>query len=77
MGDDRIMTVDCTEDNGPIAEWGMLYKSPTEGNMRAAVRESQKKLQDQVTTDSQIDESPRRKAARNDACIYQKKVDDK
>ena len=77
MGDDRIMTVDCTKDNGPIAEWDMLYKSPTEGNMRAAVRESQKKLQDQVTTDSQIDESPRRKAARNDACIYQKKVDDK
>ena len=30
MGDDRIMTVDCTEDTGPIAEWDMLYKSPTE-----------------------------------------------
>ena len=73
MGDDRIMTVDCTKDNGPIAEWDMLYKSPTEGNMHAAVRESQKKLQDQFTTDSQIDESPRRKAARNDACIYQKR----
>ena len=41
--------------------------------MRAAVREYQKKLQDQVTTDNQIDESPRRKAARNDACIYQKR----
>lgn len=41
--------------------------------MHAAVRESQKKLQDQFTTDSQIDESPRRKAARNDACIYQKR----
>ena len=42
MGDDRIMTVDCTEDNGPIAEWDMLYKSPTEGNMRAAVRDSRR-----------------------------------
>jgi hypothetical protein len=54
MGDDRITTVDCTKDNGPLAEWDMLYKSPTEGDMHAAVRESQKKLQYQVTTDSQI-----------------------
>jgi len=51
----------------------MLYKSPAEGDVHAVVRESQMKLQDQVTPDNQIDESPRRKAARNDACIYQKR----
>jgi hypothetical protein len=73
MGDDQLMTVDCTEDNGPIAEWDMLYQSPAEGDMRDAVRESQKKLQDQVATDNRIEESPRRKAARYDACISQKR----
>ncbi len=73
MGDDRIKTVDCKEDNGPLAEWDVMYKSPTEGDMGAVIRESQKKLQHQVTTDNQINESPRRKAARNHACIYQKR----
>jgi hypothetical protein len=73
MGDDRIKTVDCKEDTGPLAEWDMLYQSPTEGDMRAAVLESQRKLQDQVIIVNKIDESPRRKAARNDACIYQKR----
>jgi len=65
--------VDCKKDTGPLAEWDMLYQSPTEGDMCAAVLESQRKLQDQVIIVNKIDESPRRKAARNDACIYQKR----
>jgi hypothetical protein len=73
MGDDQLMTVDCTEDNGPIAEWDMLYQSPAERDIRDAVRESQKNLQDQVATDNRIEESPRRKTARYDACISQKR----
>jgi hypothetical protein len=40
MGDERILTVDCNEDIGPIAEWDMVYKTPTEDDMRAAVKES-------------------------------------
>jgi hypothetical protein len=73
MGDDQLMTVDCTEDNGPIAEWDMLYQSPAERDILDAVRESQKNLQDQVATDNRIEESPRRKTARYDACISQKR----
>ncbi len=64
--------MDCKEDNDPLAEWDVMYKSPTEGDMCAAVIESQKKLQHQVTMENQINKSPRRKAARNHACIDQK-----
>jgi hypothetical protein len=63
MGDDQIKTVDCKEDTGPLAEWDMLYQSPTEGDMHAAVLESQRNLQDQVIIVNKIDKSPRRKAA--------------
>ena len=51
----------------------MLYQSLTEGDMRAAVLESQKKLQDQIIIVNKIDKSPRRKTARNVACINQKR----
>jgi hypothetical protein len=74
MGDNRIKMVDCNEDNCPLVEWDMLsYESLTEDDMCAAVRQSQKKLQDQVIMDNKINESPRRKAARNHARINQKR----
>ncbi len=69
MGDKRILTVDCNEDIGPIAEWDMLYKTPTEDDMRAAVKESKQKLEHQSIMDTWLEESPNRKAARYHACI--------
>jgi hypothetical protein len=72
IGDKRILTVNCNEDIGPIAEWDMLHNTPTEDNMRAAVKESKRKLELQLIMNKRLEESPNRKSARYHTYIIQK-----
>jgi len=60
-------TITTTEDKGPVAEWGMYYRSPTEESIEAAANTTTAEQKKQMEVDKEIMESPNRKRTRQAA----------
>ena len=71
-GDSTLDTIDCSEEKGPIVEWGSSYCHPSVAHVQDAIAAARKCTASEREKESGLQESPKRKKLRDNACIVMK-----
>ena len=74
-GDSTLDTIDCSEEKGPIVEWGSSYCHPSVAHVQDAIAAARKCTASEREKESGLQESPKRKKLRDDACIVMKQAE--
>ena len=71
-GDSTLDTIDCSEEKGPIVEWGSSYCHPSVAHVQDAITAARKCTASEREKESGLQESPKRKKLRDNAYIVMK-----